>query len=163
MQTCQILQHFSTGIQASKDTSPVAAVLPVRMPGGKGIALESSFQHGLKQERLRTLCQVVNSTSLTLEISIVDTPQDQQQESARPSQGSRKSIRPKTVSIQPSNCILCWTVTCECMAFCTGDSCATHALASIERLHLLAWLSVHSICLILNHAVHGAVPFSSDW
>ncbi|KAK9827173.1 hypothetical protein WJX74_009221 [Apatococcus lobatus] len=81
--------------KASRDHGPAAVVLPVRMPGGKGIALESSFQHGLKQERLRTLCQVVNSTSLTLEVSVVQTHPSQQPSPAAPSQNSRQSPRPR--------------------------------------------------------------------
>ena len=88
-------------IQARKDHGPAAVVLPVRMSGGKGIALESSFQHGLKQERLRTLCQVVNTTSLTLEVSILQTPESQQPLPAAPSQGSRQDLRPRKVLASP--------------------------------------------------------------
>lgn len=88
-------------MQARKDHGPAAVVLPVRMSGGKGIALESSFQHGLKQERLRTLCQVVNTTSLTLEVSILQTPESQQPPPVAPSQGSRQDLRPRKVPSFP--------------------------------------------------------------
>ena len=45
-----------------------AAVLPVRV-GDEGMALESSFKDGLKHEVLRSLCQLVNSSELALEVS----------------------------------------------------------------------------------------------
>lgn len=51
-----------------------AAVLPVRV-GDEGMALESSFKDGLKNEVLRSLCQLVNSSELALEASYLETPQ----------------------------------------------------------------------------------------
>ena len=46
-----------------------AAVLPVRL-GDEGMALESSFKDGLKHEVLRSLCQLVNSSELALEVCL---------------------------------------------------------------------------------------------
>ncbi len=93
------IKPAATIMQVSRETGPAASVIPVRVPGGKGIALESSFQHGLKQERLRTLCQVVNSTSLTLEVSIVEKPQASQPSPAITPQASRTSLRTRQVSL----------------------------------------------------------------
>ena len=45
-----------------------AVILPVRMGYG-GVALESSFQGGVKHEVLRSLCQLVNTTELALEVT----------------------------------------------------------------------------------------------
>ena len=45
-----------------------AVILPVRMGNG-GVALESSFSGGVKQEVLRSLCQLVNTTELALEVA----------------------------------------------------------------------------------------------
>ena len=50
-----------------------AAVLPVRV-GDEGMALESSFKDGLKNEVLRSLCQLVNSSELALEVSHTSCP-----------------------------------------------------------------------------------------
>ena len=44
-----------------------AVVLPVRM-GDEGVALESSFRDGVKNEVLRSLCQLVNTSELALEV-----------------------------------------------------------------------------------------------
>ena len=44
-------------------------VLPVRM-GDEGVALESSFRDGVKNEVLRSLCQLVNTSELALEVSV---------------------------------------------------------------------------------------------
>ncbi len=46
-----------------------AVVLPVRM-GDEGVALESSFRDGVKNEVLRSLCQLVNTSELALEVTI---------------------------------------------------------------------------------------------
>ena len=45
-------------------------VLPVRM-GDEGVALESSFRDGVKNEVLRSLCQLVNTSELALEVSVL--------------------------------------------------------------------------------------------
>ena len=42
-------------------------VLPVRM-ADEGVALESSFKDGVKSEVLRSLCQLVNTSELALEV-----------------------------------------------------------------------------------------------
>ncbi len=44
-------------------------VLPVRM-GDEGVALESSFTDGVKNEVLRSLCQLVNTSELALIVSV---------------------------------------------------------------------------------------------
>ncbi len=44
-------------------------VLPVRM-ADEGVALESSFRDGVKNEVLRSLCQLVNTSELALEVSL---------------------------------------------------------------------------------------------
>ena len=36
--------------------------------GNEGVALESSFKDGVKNEVLRSLCQLVNTTELALEV-----------------------------------------------------------------------------------------------
>lgn len=51
-----------------------AAVLPVRV-GDEGMALESSFKDGLKHEVLRSLCQLVNSSELALEVCLTTCQQ----------------------------------------------------------------------------------------
>ena len=40
---------------------------PVRLADG-GVALESNFRQGVKHEVLRSLCQLVNTTKLALEV-----------------------------------------------------------------------------------------------
>ncbi|KAL3132004.1 hypothetical protein ABBQ32_14227 [Trebouxia sp. C0010 RCD-2024] len=47
-----------------------AVILPVRV-GSEGVALESSFKSGVKNEVLRSLCQLVNTTELALEVCVV--------------------------------------------------------------------------------------------
>ena len=44
-------------------------VLPVRM-ADEGVALESSFRDGVKNEVLRSLCQLVNTSELALEVKL---------------------------------------------------------------------------------------------
>ena len=44
-------------------------VLPVRM-ADEGVAVESSFRDGVKNEVLRSLCQLVNTSELALEVSL---------------------------------------------------------------------------------------------
>ncbi len=44
-------------------------VLPVRM-GDEGVALESSFRDGVKNEVLRSLCQLINTSEVALEASV---------------------------------------------------------------------------------------------
>lgn len=46
-------------------------VLPVRM-ADEGVALESSFRDGVKNEVLRSLFQLVNTSELALEVCVVD-------------------------------------------------------------------------------------------
>ncbi len=46
-----------------------AVVLPVRM-GDEGVAVESSFRDGVKNEVLRSLCQLVNTSALALQVSV---------------------------------------------------------------------------------------------
>ncbi|DBB13382.1 TPA: hypothetical protein ACH3X3_005115 [Trebouxia sp. C0006] len=48
-----------------------AVVLPVRM-ADEGVALESSFRDGVKNEVLHSLCQPVNTSELALEVCVVD-------------------------------------------------------------------------------------------
>ena len=50
------------------------------------MALESSFQGGVKRELLRSLCQVVNETQLRLEVALADGPGHA---TSRPPSGSR--------------------------------------------------------------------------
>ena len=56
-------------IQDKHKRKSTAVVLPVRM-GDEGVALESSFKHGVKNEVLRSLCQLVNTSELALEVSL---------------------------------------------------------------------------------------------
>lgn len=44
-------------------------MVPVRTRGGF-VALESSFQAGVKREVLRSLCQLANDTQLRLEVAL---------------------------------------------------------------------------------------------
>ena len=44
-------------------------MLPVRM-ADEGVALESSFRDWVKNEVLRSLCQLVNTSELALEVSL---------------------------------------------------------------------------------------------
>ena len=55
-------------VQSKHKHKTAAVVLPVRM-GSEGVALESSFKEGVKNEVLRSLCQLVNTTELALEVS----------------------------------------------------------------------------------------------
>ena len=42
--------------------------------GDEGVALESSFREGVKNEVLRSLCQLVNTSELALEVWQPTTP-----------------------------------------------------------------------------------------
>lgn len=55
-------------VQSKHKHKTAAVILPVRM-GNEGVALESSFKEGVKNEVLRSLCQLVNTTELALEVS----------------------------------------------------------------------------------------------
>ncbi len=63
-----------------------SSVVPVRMRGGV-VALESSFQGGVKREKLRSLCQLVNDTQLRLEVALVGDPSRSRSSSASSSRG----------------------------------------------------------------------------
>lgn len=63
-------------VQASSDASS-ASVLPVRVDDS-GVAIQRTFQEGVKCEVLRSLCQLVNQSQLSLEVSITDTDADWQ-------------------------------------------------------------------------------------
>ena len=55
-------------MQGSRQQKATAAtVTPVRLADG-GVALESNFRQGVKHEVLRSLCQLVNTTKLALEV-----------------------------------------------------------------------------------------------
>lgn len=54
-------------MQSKHKRRTAAVILPVRV-GNEGVALESSFQSGVKNEVLRSLCQLVNTTELALEV-----------------------------------------------------------------------------------------------
>lgn len=56
-------------VQSKHKHKTAAVILPVRM-GNEGVALESSFKEGVKNEVLRSLCQLVNTTELALEVSL---------------------------------------------------------------------------------------------
>ena len=56
------------GIQDKHKHKSAAVVLPVRTVD-EGVALESSFKDGVKNEVLRSLCQVVNTSELALEVT----------------------------------------------------------------------------------------------
>ncbi len=45
-------------------------VLPVKVMADEGVALESSFRDGVKNEVLRSLCQLFNTSELALEVSL---------------------------------------------------------------------------------------------
>lgn len=60
-------------LQNKHKRKTAAVILPVRM-GNEGVALESSFKDGVKNEVLRSLCQLVNTTELALEV-ISNLPQ----------------------------------------------------------------------------------------
>ena len=53
-----------------------ASLSVVRISSVDGIAIEGSFQEGVKRETLRSLCQVANGTQLTLEVSLADIGDD---------------------------------------------------------------------------------------
>ena len=57
--------------QGKKGQGGQAALAVMRFASGDGVALEGSFRGGVKQEVLRSLCQVCNATSLALEVSLV--------------------------------------------------------------------------------------------
>lgn len=50
------------------------SVLPVRITGGEGVAFENTFHEGMKRERLRSLCQLVNMSELPLEVALAGKP-----------------------------------------------------------------------------------------
>lgn len=56
-------------VQSKHKHKTAAVILPVRV-GNEGVALESSFKEGVKNEVLRSLCQLVNTTELALEVSL---------------------------------------------------------------------------------------------
>ncbi len=59
-------------VQGGRGVDDMASsVLPVRTRGGV-VALESSFQGGVRREVLRSLCQLVNDTQLRLEVALVE-------------------------------------------------------------------------------------------
>ena len=61
---------MSTHMQGSRQQKATAAtVTPVRLADG-GVALESNFRQGVKHEVLRSLCQLVNTTKLALEVGL---------------------------------------------------------------------------------------------
>ena len=55
-------------VQSKHKRRTAAVILPVRV-GNDGVALESSFKSGVKNEVLRSLCQLVNTTELALEVT----------------------------------------------------------------------------------------------
>ena len=58
------------GMQDKHKHRSAAVVLPVRT-ADEGVALESSFKDGVKNEVLRSLCQVVNTSQLALEVTLL--------------------------------------------------------------------------------------------
>ena len=63
-----MLTTCPTHMQGSRQQKATAAtVTPVRLADG-GVALESNFRQGVKHEVLRSLCQLVNTTKLALEV-----------------------------------------------------------------------------------------------
>lgn len=57
-------------VQSKHKRRTAAVILPVRV-GSEGVALESSFKSGVKNEVLRSLCQLVNTTELALEVNLL--------------------------------------------------------------------------------------------
>ncbi len=49
-------------------------MVPIR--AGPGVALETSYVGGTRQELLRSLCQFVNTTKLPLEVALLEEPDD---------------------------------------------------------------------------------------
>ena len=77
----------------------------VRIGSGNGIALEGSFQEGVKRETLRSLCQVTNGTRLTLEVALVGAGDDWQQvpsDAASSRSQSMSSTRSRSFTTQGS-------------------------------------------------------------
>ncbi|KAL4443584.1 hypothetical protein ABPG75_011321 [Micractinium tetrahymenae] len=69
-------QKSGTGASSSASASGSiaagsASVIPLKI-GKEGLVVESSVANGTRREVLRALCQVVNSTELTLEVCLVD-------------------------------------------------------------------------------------------
>ncbi|KAK9908805.1 hypothetical protein WJX75_003140 [Coccomyxa subellipsoidea] len=77
-------QALKKGARSSDDTA--SSVVPVRMRGAV-VALESSFQGGVKREVLRSLCQLVNDTQLRLEVALVGDSSRSRSSSASSSRG----------------------------------------------------------------------------
>lgn len=67
---CSILS-VCVGVQSKHKRRSAAVILPVRV-GDEGVALESSFRSGVKNEVLRSLCQLLNTTELALEVSLTN-------------------------------------------------------------------------------------------
>ena len=78
------MRYRAQGARSSDDTA--SSVVPVRMRGGV-VALESSFQGGVKREVLRSLCQLVNDTQLRLEVALVGDTSRSRASSASSSRG----------------------------------------------------------------------------
>lgn len=73
-----------------------SAVVPIRARALGGCALESSFQGGVKRERLRSLCQVHNATALRLEVALAPLRGGGWHEVPRQASASRTSRRPSS-------------------------------------------------------------------
>lgn len=77
------------GMQGKQDgkTTASMSLSIVRIGPSDGIALEGSFQDGLKRETLRSLCQITNGTKLRLEVCLTDAPDEWEEvSSSAPSQ-----------------------------------------------------------------------------
>jgi len=61
-------------LRSQKQSDGSVSVLPVRIAGGEGVAFESIFHEGMKRERLRSLCQLVNMSELPLEVAFAGNP-----------------------------------------------------------------------------------------
>lgn len=139
-----------------------AAVLPVRV-GDEGVALESSFKDGIKNEVLRSLCQLVNSSQLALEVSLLplqawldqlgydDTPPRGRQ--AQPAFSGCIAGQFTLLNLfQPSGC-----PRMRSLVATLTDSVATLVLLSIA-LQTRSKTLIH--CRYCNHASHHPVEGS---
>ncbi|DBB13386.1 TPA: hypothetical protein ACH3X3_005119 [Trebouxia sp. C0006] len=61
----------SSGLQRAAANVGAGGMLKKNLPM-KGVALECSFRDGVKNEVLRSLCQLVNTSELALEVCVVD-------------------------------------------------------------------------------------------
>jgi hypothetical protein len=61
----------AAGISPGVAGAATASLIPLKI-GGEGLVVESSVAHGTRRELLRALCQLVNTTELTLEAALIE-------------------------------------------------------------------------------------------